>query len=157
MIQWLVPICNIRHINWVVSCSGVFKMNTETIVDLIQNVGVLGAMFVGITWKLNNELEKRDTLYNNIIQRQQEDSEQRIQEMRNDINLIREEAKEEKRIFSDAVASFEGSVREFSNLSNKMTNLEHDVRDIKTSLEQDVREIRNDIKDLKNKKRDTKE
>lgn len=132
-------------------------MNTETIVDLIQNVGVLGAMFVGITWKLNNELEKRDTLYNNIIQRQQEDSEQRIQEMRNDINLIREEAKEEKRIFSDAVASFEGSVREFSNLSNKMTNLEHDVRDIKTSLEQDVREIRNDIKDLKNKKRDTKE
>lgn len=132
-------------------------MNTETIVDLIQNVGVLGAMFVGITWKLNNELEKRDTLYNNIIQRQQEDSEQRIQEMRNDINLIREEAKEEKRIFSDAVASFESSVREFSNLSNKMTNLEHDVRDIKTSLEQDVREIRNDIKDLKNKKRDTKE
>lgn len=132
-------------------------MNTETIVDLIQNVGVLGAMFVGITWKLNNELEKRDTLYNNIIQRQQEDSEQRIQEMRNDINLIREEAKEEKRIFSNAVASFEDSVREFSNLSNKMTNLEHDVRDIKTSLEQDVREIRSDIKDLKNKKRDTKE
>ena len=132
-------------------------MNTETIVDLIQNVGVLGAMFVGITWKLNNELEKRDTLYNNIIQRQQEDSEQRIQEMRNDINLIREEAKEEKRIFSDAVASFEDSVREVSNLSNKMTNLEHDVRDIKTSLEQDVREIRSDIKDLKNKKRDTKE
>ena len=124
-------------------------MNAETIADLIQNVGVLGAMFVGITWKLNNELEKRDTLYNNIIQRQQEDSEQRIQEMRNDINLIREEAKEEKRIFSDAVASFEDSVREFSNLSNKMTNLEHDVRDIKTSLEQDVREIRNDIKDLK--------
>ena len=124
-------------------------MNTETIVDLIQNVGVLGAMFVGITWKLNNELEKRDTLYNNIIQRQQEDSEQRIQEMRNDINLIREEAKEEKRIFSDAVASFENSVREFSNLSNKMTNLEQDVRDIKTSLEHDVREIRNDIKDLK--------
>ena len=132
-------------------------MNAETIADLVQNVGVLGAMFVGITWKLNNELEKRDTLYNNIIQRQQEDSEQRIQEMRNDINLIREEAKEEKRIFSDAVASFEDSVREFSNLSNKMTNLEHDVRDIKTSLEQDVREIRSDIKDLKNKKRDTKE
>ena len=60
-----------------------------------------------------------------------------------------EEAKEEKRIFSDAVASFENSVREFSNLSNKMTNLEHDVRDIKTNLEHDVREIRNDIKDLK--------
>lgn len=124
-------------------------MNAETIVDLIQNVGVLGAMFVGITWKLNNELEKRDTLYNNIIQRQQEDSEQRIQQMKEDINTIREEAKEEKRIFSDAVASFENSVREFSNLSNKMTNLEHDVRDIKTNLEHDVREIRNDIKDLK--------
>lgn len=124
-------------------------MNAETIVDLIQNVGVLGAMFVGITWKLNNELEKRDALYNNIIQRQQEDSEQRIQQMKDDINTIREEAKEEKRIFSDAVASFENSVREFSNLSNKMTNLEQDVRDIKTSLEHDVREIRNDIKDLK--------
>lgn len=124
-------------------------MNAETIVDLIQNVGVLGAMFVGMTWKLNNELDKRDALYNNIIQRQQEDSEQRIQEMRDDINTIREEAKEEKRVFSDAVASFENSVREFSNLSNKMTNLEQDVRDIKTSLEHDVREIRNDIKDLK--------
>lgn len=124
-------------------------MNAETIVDLIQNVGVLGAMFVGMTWKLNNELDKRDAIYNNIIQRQQEDSEQRIQEMRDDINTIREEAKEEKRIFSDAVASFENSVREFSNLSNKMTNLEQDVRDIKTSLEHDVREIRNDIKDLK--------
>lgn len=124
-------------------------MNAETIVDLIQNVGVLGAMFVGMTWKLNNELDKRDAIYNNIIQRQQEDSEQRIQEMRDDINTIREEAKEEKRIFSDAVASFENSVREFSNLSNKMTNLEHDVRDIKTNLEHDVREIRNDIKDLK--------
>ena len=109
-------------------------MNAETIADLVQNVGVLGAMFVGITWKLNNELEKRDALYNNIIQRQQEDSEQRIQQMKEDINTIREEAKEEKRVFSDAVASFENSVREFSNLSNKMTNLEHDVRDIKTNL-----------------------
>ena len=33
--------------------------------------------------------------------------------------------------------------QKFSNLSNKMTNLEHDVRDIKTNLEHDVREIRN--------------
>lgn len=125
------------------------KMDANTIMDLIQNVGILGAMFVGITWKLNNELDKRDVLYNNIIRQQKDDSEQRIQEMKKDINTIREEAREEKRVFSNAVASFESSVREFSSLSNKMTNLEHDVRDIKTSLEHDVREIRNDIKELK--------
>lgn len=124
-------------------------MDANTIMDLIQNVGILGAMFVGITWKLNNELDKRDVLYNNIIRQQKDDSEQRIQEMKEDINTIREEAREEKRVFSNAVASFESSVREFSSLSNKMTNLEHDVRDIKTSLEHDVREIRNDIKELK--------
>lgn len=125
-------------------------MDVNAITDLIQNVGLLGTVFVGITWKLNNELEKRDKLYNNIIQRQQEDSEHRIQEMKDDINIIRQEAREEKRVFASAVATFESSVREFSNLNNKISNLESDVRDIKTSLEHDVREIRSDIKDLRN-------
>lgn len=124
-------------------------MNTETIVYLIQNVGILGAMFIGITWKLNNELDKRDVLYNNIIQQQKNNSDARIKEMKDDINIIKEEAREEKRVFASAVATFESSVREFSNLSNKMTSLEHDVREIKTSLEHDVREIRSDIKALK--------
>lgn len=124
-------------------------MTTETIVYLIQNVGILGTMFVGITWKLNNELDKRDVLYNNIIQQQKSDSEARIREMKDDIDIIKEEAREEKRVFASAVATFESSVREFSNLSNKMTGLEHDVREIKTSLEHDVREIRSDIKELK--------
>lgn len=125
-------------------------MDVNAITDLIQNVGLLGTVFVGITWKLNNELEKRDKLYNNIIQRQQEDSEHRIQEMKDDINIIRQEAREEKRVFANAVATFESSVREFSSLNNKISNLESDVRDIKTSLEHDVREIRSDIKDLRN-------
>ena len=124
-------------------------MNTQLFSELIQSVGVLGAMFVGITWKLNTELDKRDVLYKNIIQQQKDDSEKRIMEMKDDIAMLREEAKAEKRIFSSAVSSFENSVREFSNLSSKMTNLESDVKDIKISLEHDVREIRESIKELK--------
>ena len=58
--------------------------------------------------------------------------------MKQELKELREENKQDKIMFASAVTSFENSVREFSTLSNKMTNLEHDVK-----------EIRNNIRDLK--------
>ena len=46
--------------------------------------------------------------------------------------------KQDKQMFTQAFATFDNAVREFSLMSNKMTNLEVDVK-----------EIRNDIRDLK--------
>lgn len=100
-------------------------------VELIGKVGFMGAILIGALWKLNTELEKRDKLYND-----------RHHEMKEEIRELREENKEDKAMFTSAISSFNLSVQQagdmFNIMSNKMGNLEHDVK-----------EIRNDIRDLK--------
>ena len=95
-------------------------MDIAAILDMVGQVGLLGAILIGVIWKLNAELDKRD-IYQN----------ERHQEMREELKELREENKQDKATFASAVASFENSVREFSSLSSKMTNLEHDVREIR--------------------------
>ena len=102
-------------------------MDASEIVKLIGDVGLIGAISIGALWKLNSELDKRDMYHN-----------ERHQEMKQELKELREENKQDKIMFASAVASFENSVKEFSTLSNKKTNLEHDVK-----------EIRNNIRDLK--------
>lgn len=102
-------------------------MDITAILDLVSQAGVLGAILIGSLWKLNTELDKRDVYHN-----------ERHQEMKNEIKDLRDENKQDKVMFATAVASFENSVREFTTMSSKMANLEHDVK-----------EIRNDIRDLK--------
>ena len=55
-----------------------------------------------------------------------------------ELKELKDENKQDKAMFASAVASFENSVREFTIMSSKMANLEHDVK-----------EIRNDIRELK--------
>ena len=102
-------------------------MDTTTILELVSQVGVLGAILIGSLWKLNTELDKRDVYHN-----------ERHQEMKIELKELKDENKQDKIMFASAVASFENSVREFTVMSSKMANLEHDVK-----------EIRNDIRELK--------
>ena len=106
-------------------------METAEFIKLIGDVGFIGAVTIGAIWKLNSELDKRDDIYN-----------ERHQEMKAEIKELREMSKQEKNVFANAVTSFDNSVREFTIMSNKMINMEHDVK-----------EIRNDIRDLKKQKR----
>lgn len=102
-------------------------VDTQSLIELVGQVGVGGAVLVGAIWKLNSELDKRDKIYN-----------ERHQEMKDEIKELKEENKQDKQMFSQAFATFDNAVREFSLMSSKMTNLEVDVK-----------EIRNDIRDLK--------
>lgn len=106
-------------------------MEITTIVELIGKVGFMGTILIGALWKLNMELEKRDKLYND-----------RHHEMKEEIRELREENKQDKTMFTNAISSFNLSVQQagdmFNIMSSKMGNLEHDVK-----------EIRNDIRDLK--------
>lgn len=102
-------------------------MDITAILELVGQAGMFGAILIGSLWKLNTELDKRDVYHN-----------ERHQEMKEQIKELRSENKQDKTMFASAVASFENSVREFTIMSAKMANLEHDVK-----------EIRNDIRELK--------
>ena len=105
----------------------VIWVDVSAIVELVGQVGFMGAILIGLLWKLNSELDKLD-LYHN----------ERHQEMKSELKELKDENKQDKAMFANAVTSFENSVREFTIMSSKMANLEHDVK-----------EIRNDIRELK--------
>ena len=60
-------------------------MNAESLIELVGQVGVGGAVLVGAIWKLNSELDKRDKIYN-----------ERHQEMKDEIKELKEENKQDK-------------------------------------------------------------
>ena len=78
-------------------------MDVTTILELISQVGVLGAILIGSLWKLNTELDKRDIYHN-----------ERHQEMKSELKELKDENKQDKVMFANAVTSFENSVREFT-------------------------------------------
>lgn len=102
-------------------------LDVKSLVELIGQVGVCGTLLVAVVGKLNAELDKRDKIYN-----------ERHQEMKEEIRELKEDKKQDKLMFTQAISTFDNAVREFSIMSNKMTNLEVDVK-----------EIRNDIRYLK--------
>lgn len=106
------------EVNWV---------DATTILELVSQVGVLGAILIGSLWKLNTELDKRDTYHN-----------ERHQEMKEELKELRDENKQDKAMFMSAIQSFDLSVKQssdmFNNMSSKMTNLEFDVKEIKNNV-----------------------
>ena len=95
----------------------------STIQEFVAQWGAYGLILVVLAWFGYQELNKRDNM-----------NRERIAELKNEVDLIRNENKEDKEIYIRSVENFEKALNRFSGIDNKIDNLERDVAYIKNNM-----------------------
>lgn len=114
-------------------------MDIQATLDLIGQVGLLGAIAVGGLLKLNSELDKRDIYHDKRHEEMKEQMKEYREETKKEMKELKDENKADKAMYIRSIEAFELSQNHSSETSNKITSIEHHIE-----------EIRNDIRDLKN-------
>ena len=95
----------------------------STIQEFVAQWGAYGLILVVLAWFGYQELNKRDNM-----------NRERIADLKNEVDLIRTESKEDRQIFNRATIGFEKALNEFSGVNSKIENLERDVSYIKNNM-----------------------
>ena len=109
----------------------------KAIIDAISAVGfpIVACIILGIF--INGRIKRQDGRMDKMEVEHKSDKENFFKELA----LLHEENKEDKKMFSSAVDSFNDSVKEFKATNREMIAIKDDVKDAKN----DIMEIRNII------------
>lgn len=73
-------------------------------------------------------------------------SEENDKQTKKDMEVLRVENKEDKKLFEKAISCFESSIREFKDMNKEMRDIKFEIKEVRD----DVKEVREDVNDIVN-------
>lgn len=110
-------------------------MDMNVIITAIGSIGFPSAIAVYLLWKRDKDKrEFMDTL-DKKDRENREFTNDRINEMKVELKEVKEENKEDKKMFKDALDTFQKSVIESKTIGNDISYIKTEMKDIKADIE----------------------
>lgn len=102
--------------------------------EFISRWGAFGVILFIVAIFGYQELKKRDKSTDERFNDLKEIYDERIEDLKNDIAVMRDENREEKKLFRDSLDCFKQIANELPNMSRQIDDLKNDVSYIKNNL-----------------------